>query len=113
MPKPPKYRDENDVIYLKSDIERARKITNRILHDPDYLHNLERRAKAGVLAPAVEIMLWHYQFGKPKDVVDVNVSRKGEDLTKLSDEELARRAKELSERIMPAPRTDEPPKQMN
>lgn len=103
-----RYRDENDKIYVKIDLERALKIVRDIIEDPDYLRNLKRRALAGVLAPAVEMMLWHYLIGKPSETVNVNVNYKGEDLTKLSDEQLAEKARLLSDKIL----TDKPKQQL-
>ena len=37
-----------------------------IVDDSTYRKKLMVRAKAGKLAPAVEAMLWHYAYGKPK-----------------------------------------------
>lgn len=39
----------------------------RLVHDRKYRQNFNARARAGELAPAVECMVWHYAFGKPKD----------------------------------------------
>lgn len=86
-----KYRNPNDPIYLKIDVERAREIVSKILNDETYLLNLKKRALLGVLAPAMEMMLWHYMYGKPQDTVNVNISDDREDLTKLTDEQLAER----------------------
>ena len=41
-----------------------------IVDDPTYRQKLMARAKAGKLAPAVEAMLWHYAYGKPKEQVE-------------------------------------------
>ena len=41
--------------------------------DPDYLEGLKERIKAGK-APHMEVLLWHFRYGKPKDQVDVSVS---------------------------------------
>ena len=40
-----------------------------IVDDPTYRKTLVARAKAGELAPALEAMLWHYAYGKPKEQV--------------------------------------------
>jgi hypothetical protein len=40
-----------------------------IVDDPTYRKTLVARAKAGELAPALEAMLWHYGYGKPKEQV--------------------------------------------
>ncbi len=41
-----------------------------IVDDPTYRKKLIARAKAGELAPAIEAMLWHYAYGKPKERVE-------------------------------------------
>ena len=69
----------------------ARAVCAAILDDPTYRTNLTARARAGTLAPAVEAMLWHYAFGKPKDSLDVTVGPAG-DLSELSTEDLLHRA---------------------
>ncbi len=38
-----------------------------IVTDERYRKQFNTRARAGKLAPAVECMVWHYAFGKPKD----------------------------------------------
>jgi hypothetical protein len=43
----------------------AREFFVDIVNNPDYRQSLERRARAGKLAPAVECMLWFYAYGKP------------------------------------------------
>ena len=55
----------------------ARAVCAAILDDPTYRTNLTVRARAGTLAPAVEAMLWHYAFGKPRDSLDVTGPRRG------------------------------------
>jgi len=69
-----------------------------ILDDPTYRTNLTARARAGTLAPAVEAMLWHCAFGKPKESLDVTVGPAGE-LSELSTEDLLHRADGLGERL--------------
>ena len=74
----------------------ARGVCAAILDDPTYRTNLTRRARAGTLAPAVEAMLWHYAFGKPKDSLNVTIGPAG-DLSELSTEELLHRVDGLRE----------------
>jgi len=76
----------------------ARAVCAAILDDPTYRTNLTARARAGTLAPAVEAMLWHYAFGKPKDSLDVTVGPAG-DLSELSTEDLLQRVDGLRERL--------------
>jgi hypothetical protein len=42
-----------------------------IVEDTAYRRKLLARARAGTLPPAVECMLWHYRFGKPKERVEL------------------------------------------
>ena len=76
----------------------AKVICAAILDDPTYRTNLTARARAGTLAPAVEAMLWHYAFGKPKDSLDVTVGPVG-DLSELSTEDLLHRVDGLREQL--------------
>ena len=55
----------------------ARIVCAAVLDDATYRTNLTARARAGTLAPAVEAMLWHYAFGKPRDSLDVTVGPAG------------------------------------
>ena len=43
-----------------------------IVDDAAYQRNLLTRARAGDLPPAVECMLWHYRFGKPKERIELD-----------------------------------------
>lgn len=40
-----------------------------LVEDPDYVQNLKRRVRNG-RAPHMETLLFHYAYGKPKDVTD-------------------------------------------
>jgi len=71
----------------------AQSAAKRIIDSPDYVRNLETRAKAGNLAPAVEAMLWHYAFGKPVETIEV--SHHLDKLEELSDAELVSLEAEL------------------
>jgi hypothetical protein len=44
----------------------VRRLARLIVDDPDYLSNLKVRAMTGILAPAMEVMLWRYAHGDPK-----------------------------------------------
>ena len=68
-----------------------------VIEDPAYKEGLLTRAKAGLLAPAVEVRLLDLYLGKPIDEVRVIVAEDG-DLEALSDHELLDeiRALELS-----------------
>jgi hypothetical protein len=47
-----------------------REFFSSVLRDPAYWARLLARAKLGTLPPPVEIALWHYEMGKPKDTID-------------------------------------------
>ena len=76
----------------------VRAVCAAILDDPTYRTNLTARARAGALAPAVEAMLWHYAFGKPRDSLNVTIGPAG-DLSELSTEELLHRVDGLREQV--------------
>jgi len=77
----------------------AKAVCAAILDDPTYRTNLTARARAGTLAPAVEVMLWHYAFGKPKDSLDVTVGHAGGTFSELSTEDLLHRVDGLREQL--------------
>jgi len=45
--------------------QEVKDLAGSIIRDPVYRKNLIARAKAGVLPPAVEVMLFHYFAGAP------------------------------------------------
>ena len=45
----------------------VREIATRLVEDGEYRSSLRMRLVSGTLAPAVESMLWHYAYGKPKE----------------------------------------------
>ena len=42
-----------------------------IVEDPKYQQAVRERALLGLLSPALESLLWHYRWGKPKEDVQV------------------------------------------
>ena len=48
----------------------AKAVCAAIVDDPTYRKKLIARAKAGELAAAIEAMLWHYAYGKPKEQIE-------------------------------------------
>ena len=72
----------------------AREAARLILESPEYRHSLQARAANGTLPAAIEVMLWHYRYGKPPDKIEIEVRE--EDLSKLSPEELAARASAIA-----------------
>ena len=61
-------------------------IATRLIEDPEYLHRLRERLLAGT-AGAVEVMLWHYAFGKPPNRIETVP----QPLAGMSNEELKQR----------------------
>lgn len=52
----------------------VRTLASKILASAKYRKDLQRRAESGKLAPAVEVALWHYAFGKPREQVEAHVA---------------------------------------
>lgn len=48
----------------------VRESCRAIVEDPEYRARLKQRALTGRLNPAVEVMLWHFAYGKPRDVIE-------------------------------------------
>lgn len=51
-----------------------KELAQKILNTPAYLANLQKRVESGKAHPAIESMLHHYAYGKPKEVVQVEGS---------------------------------------
>ena len=49
--------------------QEVRQVARAIVDDAEYRRNLLNRIRKGKLAPAVESLLWHYAYGKPKETV--------------------------------------------
>ena len=49
----------------------AQAFASSILDTEEYKQSLMRRIRADTLAPAVEVLLHHYKYGKPKDTIEV------------------------------------------
>jgi hypothetical protein len=49
--------------------QEVREIARAIVDDAEYRRSLLTRIRKGKLAPAVESLLWHYVYGKPKETV--------------------------------------------
>lgn len=48
----------------------VRELAQGLVNDDAYLVKLRLQLRAGKCAPAVEAMLWHYAYGKPKDTIE-------------------------------------------
>jgi hypothetical protein len=70
-----------------------------LLRSPDYRESLKTRLVNGTLAPAVEVLLHHYAFGRPTETVSISVQRVEEDLSTVSVDELLERASQLQRQL--------------
>jgi hypothetical protein len=50
----------------------VRKAASALVEDGEYRAELLERLRAGTLPPAVEVMLWHYAYGRPVERVEVS-----------------------------------------
>jgi hypothetical protein len=86
-----------------------REFAKELIRDKDYRDGLMKRARAGKLAPPVEVSLLHYGAGKPTETVEINATHKtSEEISTMTDEQLRARLAELAAMITAAPaETDE------
>jgi hypothetical protein len=47
-------------------------VANRLLTDRDYMTSLRLRLRSGEIAPAVEVLLYHYAYGQPTKKVELS-----------------------------------------
>lgn len=70
----------------------AREKAKTILEDPAYNASLLSRARSGTLPHAVEVLLWHYAYGKPIEKIELTDETENIDLTQFSLDQLRERA---------------------
>lgn len=80
-----------------ADLRAATRFARKIVEDPEYLEMLMKRARAGILQPGVEQWLLSTAYGKPAETVQVTAA--DDELSRMSNEELAGVAREL-ERVL-------------
>ncbi len=51
----------------------AKELAHRLLNDPEYKRSFEESWRARKVAPQIEMMVWHYAYGKPKETVQHEV----------------------------------------
>jgi len=68
----------------------VREAATELVENPRYRANLEQRLVAGKLAPAMETLLWHFAYGKPKESMQTTKYDLKDDKTldRVSDAEL-------------------------
>lgn len=79
----------------------GREFCKKILEGGEYLESLMRRIKADTLPMGIEQLLYFYAYGKPVENIDVTVNEAPQDLSGMTEEELAQRA-ELLARVVRA-----------
>jgi len=73
----------------------ARAFFRQFLASPEYRQGLLDRVRLGTLPPALEVLMYHYAYGKPTEHVEVKDTT--ERLEDLSLEELEKRVLHLAE----------------
>lgn len=53
----------------------ASRFARDLLNSEEYRASLRDRIKSKTLSPAVEVMLWHYGYGKPPETVEITDNR--------------------------------------
>lgn len=49
----------------------VREMARGLVESDEYVASVRVRVQLGTLPPAVETMLWHYAYGKPKELVEL------------------------------------------
>ena len=69
----------------------VKECARRLVQDPTYLVGLQRRLRSGGAGP-IEMLLWHYAYGKPRETMAVSAAHveptQPVDLSKLTSPEL-------------------------
>jgi hypothetical protein len=75
----------------------ARLFALSVVRDPTYRQNLLRDARARKLAPALEITIMAYAWGKPADKLEISLPQA--ELQELTNEQLLSRVREIGEAL--------------
>lgn len=67
--------------------------------DPLYRARVQKEAIAGTLPTPIEVLLYHYAYGKPMEQIQLTMTQEVEDLSTLSMSDLLTRANDLREAI--------------
>lgn len=57
---------------VKAAAEESRKLSRRLLSDPAYRATLRKRLREGTIQPGVEMGLWYYAYGKPRETIETH-----------------------------------------
>lgn len=75
----------------------AKEFADELLDDVEYKRDLKLRIRAGE-APQLEILLYHYKFGKPTEQLELIDPQ--DDLENMTNEELAILAQRVQEQLL-------------
>ncbi len=76
----------------------AQAFARKMLGSPSYRTDLEKRLLAGTLPAALEIMLFHYAYGKPVENIALTVNDE-QDFSEMSSEELLEASEKLNKQL--------------
>src|SRR5688572_16922403 len=66
----------------------GREFAMLLVNDPVYRANLRERLVAGRLPPGIEVMLWYYAHGKPRETVELTAMVGTRDVSTMDTAEL-------------------------
>lgn len=94
----PSKRSQKEKPKKKIHVSRETKLSClEMIEDPIYRQQLLRDLRARNLRPAVEVMLWYYAKGKPKELVEHSGTLSlQQELSTLTDEQLRTRALDIA-----------------
>lgn len=75
----------------------GREFATQFIQSEAYRASLQKRIETNTLHPVVEVMLWNYAFGKPKDDLDEGKVIEMNPLHEMTPAQLAARAAALAE----------------
>jgi hypothetical protein len=62
----------------------AQQLASGLVNDQEYLKRLKARLESGKIAPAIEVMLWAYAHGKPKESIELSGPGGGPIVTQIA-----------------------------
>lgn len=76
----------------------AQAFSRQLLGSAVYRADLEKRLLAGELPPAIEVMLWHYAYGKPVENIALTVNDE-QDFSEMSSQDLLAASEKLNAQL--------------
>ncbi len=81
---------------LDPSVKKQRDYADKLLNDQQYRDNLLVRLRAGMCAPALEVLLHHWYLGKPIEEVHLHTSS---DVDEMTDEQIKARIAEIHAKV--------------